>query len=93
MKAKRLLKFIRGINYTAGYEKNDVPLTDYDKGFKAACNVIIGGIIISKGISWTPMKNLYHRIWIWRYKAKGESDDKSDQIDSSNNNKNCRIKT
>jgi len=90
MNAKRLLKFIRGINYTAGYEKNGVPLTEYDEGFKAACNVIIGGI---KGISWTPMRNLYHRFWIWRYKAKGESDDKFDQTNSSNNNKNCKGKT
>jgi len=97
MKAKRLLKFIHGINYTIGYEKNDIPLTDYDEGFKAACNVIIGGI---KGISWTPMRNLYHRFWIWRcrrvsvqYKAKGESDDKFDQANSSNNNKNCKGKT
>jgi len=75
MNAKRLLKFIRKVNYTVDCEKNDVPLSEYDQGFKAACNLIIGGI---KGISWTPLRNLYHRLWIWRYEAKGESDGKLD---------------
>ena len=69
MKAKGLLKFIRNVNYTVEYEKNDVPLTEYDEGFKAACNVIIGGVI---GLSWTPLRNLYHRFWIWRNRAKAD---------------------
>ena len=69
MNAKRLLKFIHKINYTAAYEKNDEPLNDYDEGFKAACNTIISGVI---GISLTP-RNLYHRFWIWRYKAKAKT--------------------
>ena len=70
MKAKRLLKFIRTVNYTVDYEKNDIPLTAYDEGFKVACNLIIGGI---KGLSWTPMRNFYHSLWIWRNKARAES--------------------
>jgi len=84
MNAERLLSFINKINYTAGYERNGISLNDYDEGFKAACNIVIGGI---KGISWTPMRDLFHRFWIWRYKAKGESDER---FDSENNNKNCR---
>ncbi len=70
MNANRLLKFIRGINYTTGFEKNGVKLSGYDQGFKAACNLIIGGVL---GLSWTPIRNLYHRFWIWRNKAKVES--------------------
>lgn len=73
MDINRLLKFIRKINYTTSYEKNDVPLTEYDQGFKAACNVIIGGI---RGISWTPLRNLRHRLWIWRNKTKVYKPDK-----------------
>lgn len=44
MKIKRIFKFIDRIDYTIGLEKKQVPLSDYDEGFKAACNLIIGGI-------------------------------------------------
>jgi len=71
MDTKKLLKFIHLINYTTEKEKNKEPLTGYDEGFKAACNLTIGAI---KGLSWTPFKNLCHRLWIWRNRKDLKND-------------------
>lgn len=62
MRAKKLINKIYELDYTIGYEKNNIPLSDYDEGFKAACNVIIG---IAYGLSWTFLKYLWYKLYFW----------------------------
>jgi len=60
MKAKTLLKFIRKIDYTIAYENNDVPLTEYDEGFKAACCLLVGAVKI---YDFSRIKHFFYRLY------------------------------
>jgi len=75
MKTKRLLRFIREINYTVDQAAKGKPLTDYDRGFKAACNLMIGFVV---GLSRTPVRDLYNRYCIWRYRRVDSKQETSD---------------
>ena len=60
MKPKTMLKFIRKIDYTIRYESSGVPLSEYDEGFKAACNLLVGAIKI---YDFSRIKCFCYRLW------------------------------
>jgi len=62
MRAKRLIDKIYELDYTINKEKNNKHLSDYDEGFKAACNCIIG---IAYGLSWTILKRYWYKLYFW----------------------------
>lgn len=71
MKAKTLLKFIRKIDYTIAYENNDVPLTEYDEGFKAACCLLVGAVKI---YDFSRIRHFFYKLYFrLRYKNGQEA--------------------
>lgn len=43
---KTLLKFIRKIDYTVDFEENGISLTEYDEGWRAACELLAEAVKI-----------------------------------------------
>lgn len=66
MKVKTLLKFIRKIDYTIDYESSGVSLSEYDEGFKAACNLLVAAVRI---YSFSPVRYFFYKLYFrLRYK-------------------------
>jgi len=62
MNPKKILKLIEKIDYTIPYERNAVPISEFDKGFKFACNQLKGAVL---AMSFSTILYYYYKIRVW----------------------------